>query len=127
MGKKRNKFKIPETFDLGFRTINVWYDPKLIDNDDSPLGTNALGTGDIYLQPPIKDKIDNDEVCRTFCHELIHGILYSMGEAELCVNERHVDGFATYLMQFMISKNGDLLKAWKDDLKKEKKEKKDGS
>ena len=116
---KHNKFEIPTTFNLGFRNIDVWYDPQQIYGKTAPVGLNNLGTGDIYLQTPVKDKLDEETIYQTFFHELCHGILYSMGEQELTHNERFVDGFAHLLTQFELTKKGDLLKTWKNDLEKE--------
>jgi len=115
---KRNKFIIPTNFELGFRQVRVWYDEKQIYGKTSPVGVNSLGTGDIYMQTPVKDKVDELAVDQAFCHELVHGILYSMGEAELVHNERFVDGFAHLLLQYELSKEGNLLKVWKNDVTK---------
>jgi hypothetical protein len=46
------------------------------------------------------NNINEDLVEQTFCHELVHAILYSMGENELCHNERFVQKFSLLLHQF---------------------------
>jgi predicted SprT family Zn-dependent metalloprotease len=112
---KKNDFVIPTTFECGFRTNNVWYDPQQIYSDRSPVGLNNLGTGDVYMQSPVVDKVDEQAIYEAFNHELVHSILYSMGEGELCHSERFVDGFAHLLTQFELTKKGDLLDRWKSD------------
>ena len=123
---KRKRFIIPTNFELGFRKYQVWYDNKQIYRKAAAVGTLSLGTGDMYLQTPVKDGVDDLAVKQAFLHELVHGILYSMGESELCHDERFVDGFAHLLLQFHLTWEGDLLKVWKNDLKEEKKKNDNG-
>ena len=118
---KKNDFIIPTSFECGFRTNQVWYDSNQIYSDTSPVGLNNLGTGDIYMQTPVKDKIDEQAILEAFVHELVHSILYSMGRSELTHDEIFVDGFAHLLTQFMLTKKGDLLKIWQKDLAKKTK------
>lgn len=115
---KKNTFIIPTSFECGFRTNQVWYDEEQIYSSTSPVGLNNLGTGNIYMQAPVKDKIDDQAIFEAFNHELVHSILYSMGEADLCHNERFVDGFAHLLTQFELTKKGNLLQIWQNDLAK---------
>lgn len=49
---------------------------------------------------------------------MVHGILYAMGEAEMCHNERFVDAFAYLLLQYELTKEGNLLKIWRNDVTK---------
>ena len=115
---KRNKFKIPTNFDLGFRNVQVWYDTEQIYRKAATVGTLSLSTGNMYLQTPVKDKVDELAINQAFFRELVHAILHSMGEAELCHNERFVDGFAHLLLQYELTKEGNLLKIWKNDITK---------
>ena len=118
---KRNKFRIPTNYDMGFRKVQDYYDSEQIYGKAATVGTLSLGTGEMYLQTPVKDRVDELAIKQAFFHELVHDVLYSMGEAELCHNERFVDGFAHLLLQYELSKEGDLLKIWKSDVKAEKK------
>ena len=115
------KFAIPTSFCLGSREYQVWYDPEQINRKDSTVGTMSLGTGQIFMQTPIKDKLDELAINQAFFHELVHGILYSMGESELVHNERFVDGMAHMLIQYELTKEGNLLKIWKDEKRAAKK------
>ena len=117
---KQKKFSIPTNFSLGFRKYQVWYDSEQIHRKSAAVGTMSLGTGDMYLQTPLKDKLDELAIKQAFFHELVHGILYSMGEFELVHDERFVDAMAHLLLQYELTKEGDLLKIWKNDAKKER-------
>ena len=50
----------------------------------------------------------DDTVEHTFYHELVHAILFNMGEMKLYSNERFVDAFGGMLQQYMSTKNEDL-------------------
>ena len=121
---KQKKFTIPTNFSLGFRKYQVWYDNEQIHGEEKTVGTVSLGTGDMYLQTPVKDQLDELAINQAFFHELVHGILYSMGESELVHNERFVDAMAHMLLQYELTKEGNLLKIWKNDIKVEKETKK---
>lgn len=53
----------------------------------------------------IKDTPDIDPLLKeqTFCHELTHAILIAMGKPGDEHNEEFIDGFATFLHQFLKS------------------------
>ena len=74
---KRNKFTIPTNFDLGFRNIKVWYDVEQIYRKAAAVGTLSLGTGDMYLQTPVKDKVDELAINQAFLHAFLLLIYYS--------------------------------------------------
>lgn len=59
------------------------------------LGTCAAHKAKIYLEK----SLDRGVKEQTFCHELIHAILFSMGITEH--DEKFVDGFATFLHQYL--------------------------
>ena len=121
---KKNEFVIPTSFECGFRTNQVYYDDQLIYSEKAPsVGSNSLGMGNIYMQVPVENQLDEQAIQQAFVHELTHSILFGMGEETLCHDERFVDGFANLLFQFMLTKKGDLLEEWKKDLEKEKKKK----
>lgn len=122
--KKYNEFKIPTTFDCGFRKVQVYYDENQIYGKSKAMGLNALGIGEIFLQTPVKDNIDDKAVLHCFYHELTHSILHSMGQVDLCSDEVFVDSFAHLFTQFMLSQKGDLLGVWEKAVAKKKAKKK---
>ena len=80
--------KIPDNITIGGQVIEV----KLIDHlDNGYLGQISLGESEIV--------IDQESINTTFIHEVIHGILDTMGETELSSNEKFVNTFAGYLYQ----------------------------
>lgn len=118
---KKNNLLIPTTFESGGFTIEVYYDPKMIYKEKADIGLNCLGSQEIYVQPPVKDRI-SEEVCQqAFLHELVHQLTWQMGRSDLCHDEVFVDGFAHGLFQFMKTAKGDLLSTWQNDLEKEAK------
>lgn len=83
--------KIPKKYKLGGVTWSVIFTHELF---------NAMGccnneTGVLTIK-----NMDNPSITeQTFCHELIHSILYSMGRTEH--NEEFVDTFAVFLHQYL--------------------------
>lgn len=70
--------------------------------------TDALGLAvhtaqKIILQKPNKAFTKESQI-QTFCHELTHTILDTMGEIGLSHNERFVEGFSQLLYQFLKTK-----------------------
>jgi hypothetical protein len=96
--------KIPKSFKLAGQTIDVEMSSSLTRTDDVD--------GQYY---PMVNKIviqDNKDGCprtkdqlgHTFCHELTHAILNTMGEKKLFEDERFVDLFAHFLYQSIKTK-----------------------
>ena len=84
---------IPQEFQLGGITWKVEAAPLLpahFGECDSAKATVRL---DPTLEPQIREQ--------TFCHELVHAILYGMGHPTKAHKEVFVDGFATMLHQFL--------------------------
>lgn len=82
--------KIPASFVLGGVT---WRVEKL------PL-TDAIGLC-LYDKATIRleESLPLDVMDQTYCHELIHSIMYAMGMRDH--DEKFVDGFATFLHQYL--------------------------
>lgn len=93
---------IPISYQLGGTTFNV----KHVDNE---LQSNVVGyfnqcDSKIILGNLFKGKIvSSDYKEMTFCHELVHSILLTMGKSELSDNEEFVEGFANLLHQYFKS------------------------
>jgi len=85
--------KIPKTFELAGRKWKVKLDSRI-----KEFGLNGRcyrDTATILLDP----KLDEDAMNLTFCHELIHAIMYTRGLMDY--NEQDVDGTGRLLHQFM--------------------------
>lgn len=96
--------KIPKQFQLAGQTIDVV--------PVSGLVTSTMHLGECEYQLN-RIKLHLGDIPRThmeqnFCHELVHYILYMMGEDEANSSEKFVDNFAHYLHQFMNSQKGDI-------------------
>lgn len=83
--------RIPRLFTLGGTTWQV-----VQIKDLAELGRCQRDIHTIQLKQNIPKAIKE----QTFCHELVHAIKYTLGEAE-DHDEQKVDVFATFLHQFM--------------------------
>ena len=87
---------IPSKIRIGGQDISVVSKERL---DDNSLGTICMAEG--ILQ--IADNFNNSTQCQsskinTFIHEVVHGVLDTMGECELSKNEKFVCTFASLLV-----------------------------
>jgi len=71
--------KIPKRFKLFGQTIEVGFDPDLIDERDW-CGSSSHRRNLIKLAPPsITHPRSNAQIEATFCHEFVHQIFYAAG------------------------------------------------
>jgi hypothetical protein len=85
--------KIPKSFQLaGFKWL-VKHQPSL-----NNLGECHSSKGLIFL----RDEQTESAKQQAFCHELVHAILFSMGDSGPH-DEKFVDGFAYLLHQYMVT------------------------
>ena len=87
---------IPDKIRIGGQEIRVVNEERL---DDNKLGTICVAEGVLR----IADNFNNLKQCEsskinTFVHEIIHGILDTMGESELSGNEKFVCTFSSLLI-----------------------------
>lgn len=87
---------IPSKIRIGGQDISVVNKERL---DDNNLGNICVAEG--VLQ--IADNFDNRKQCEaskinTFIHEVVHGVLDTMGESELSKNEKFVCTFSSLLV-----------------------------
>lgn len=87
---------IPSKIRIGGQDISVVNEERL---DDNELGTICLAKGVIN----IADNFNNSKQCEsskinTFIHEVVHGVLDTMGEFELSKNEKFVCTFSSFLV-----------------------------
>ena len=87
---------IPNKIRIGGQDVSVVNNERL---DDNKLGTICIAEG--ILQ--IADNFSNIKQCEsskfnTFIHEVVHGVLDTMGESELSSNEKFVSTFSSLLV-----------------------------
>ena len=84
--------KIPSTFQLAAITWKVEQFDKLL----NAYGACYLQDNTIHLLKTLQPA----QKAQTFCHELVHAILFSMGK-QMPHDEEYVDAFAHYLHQYL--------------------------
>ena len=87
---------IPNKIRIGGQDIDIIKEERL---DNNKLGTICIAEGVLR----IADKFSNFQQCEsskinTFIHEIVHGILDTMGEFELSENEKFVCTFSSLLI-----------------------------
>ena len=87
---------IPDKIRIGGQDIRIIKEERL---DDNKLGTICIAEGVLR----IADNFSNLQQCEsskinTFIHEIVHGILDTMGEYKLSGNEKFVSTFASLLI-----------------------------
>lgn len=87
---------IPDIIRIGGQDINVINEERL---DNNQLGTICIAEGVLK----IANNFNNCQQCEsskfaTFIHEVVHGILDTMGESELSGNEKFVCAFSSLLI-----------------------------
>jgi len=91
--------RIPKSFQLGGLTINVQFQ-ETISEKGLMLGVAEYVAQRIRLDPTFTHK---QTVEQAYLHELVHWILFVMGESELRDNEKFVDIFAHFLYQATVT------------------------
>ena len=87
---------IPSKIRIGGQDISVVNEDRL---DGNELGTICLAMGVLN----IADNFNNSKQCEsskinTFIHEVVHGVLDTMGEFDLSKNEKFVCTFSSFLV-----------------------------
>ena len=87
---------LPNKIRIGGQDVSVVNNERL---DDNKLGTICVAEGVLR----IADNFNNSKQCEsskinTFIHEVVHGVLDTMGEFELSKNEKFVCTFASLLV-----------------------------
>ena len=87
---------IPNKIRIGGQDINVWIKDHLA---DEKLGTICLASGELNIAEKFHEynQSESSQV-NTFIHEVVHGVLYTMGENKLAYNEKFVTIFASLLV-----------------------------
>lgn len=87
---------IPNKIRIGGQDVSIVNEERL---DGNELGTICLAEGVLK----IADNFNNSKQCEsskinTFIHEVVHGVLDTMGEFELSKNEKFVCTFSSFLV-----------------------------
>lgn len=86
---------------LGGRTVRVVIDPDLALREQVQ-GQSCYNECVIKLMP-VSPAYTAEAQAQTFAHELVHWLLHSAAEGELCGNEQLVDVLGTFLHQAMVT------------------------
>ena len=87
---------IPKKIRIGGQDISV-VNKERLDNDI--LGEICLAEGVLYIADTFRNiKQSESSQINTFIHEIVHGILDTMGESKLSKSERFVCTFASLLV-----------------------------
>ena len=112
---------IPDKIRIGGQEISVVKEERL---DDNKLGTICVAEGVLR----IADNFNNLKQCEsskisTFIHEIVHGILDTMGESELSGNEKFVCTFSSLLIdsieEIVKANKKDKIKSIEDDTERQ--------
>ena len=88
--------KIPSKIRIGGQDIVIEMPEHLPDNK---LGDICVAGGEIRIAKKFSDNEQSEtSKTNTFMHEVVHGVLDTMGEFELSENERFVSSFASLLV-----------------------------
>jgi hypothetical protein len=85
--------KLPKTFTLG----GIEWAVKQLPHIPNAYGATHQGEAAVAILETLKRDVKE----QTFCHELVHAILFSMGKTVDQHDEVFVDGFATFLHQYL--------------------------
>ena len=88
--------KIPNKIRIGGQDIVIEMPEHLPDNK---LGDICVAGGKIRIAKKFSDSEQSEtSITNTFIHEVVHGVLVTMGETELNENERFVCTFASLVV-----------------------------
>ena len=88
--------KIPNKIRIGGQDINISIKEHLV---DEKLGTMCLASGELEIAEKFYDsKQCESSKINTFIHEVVHGVLNTMGENKLSSDEKFVTTFSSLLV-----------------------------
>ena len=103
-------FKIPKSFELMNDTINIKYSDKLTSEEDSN-GRAYYRKKLIELQKISEtNNLNEDNLIKTYLHELLHMILWKLEEDKLRTDEKLINKMAWLLAQHFKSAKYNLFK-----------------
>ena len=88
--------KIPSKIRIGGQDIEVCVVERI---EDEKLGQICLAEGKLLIADNFSTRKQSDtSKANTFVHEVVHGILDTMGETELSGNEKFVSTFSSFMV-----------------------------
>lgn len=110
IGIKKNVVVIPDNFDQHGTTYTVLYNKTMV-LEDGFVGTAHERLKTIHIQMPIEGyEMNREYILTTYYHELIHVILNEAGYNELSKDEQLVDQLGRGLLEYELTKRGNLEK-----------------
>ena len=108
--------KIPNKIRIGGQDINISIKEHLV---DEKLGTICLASGELNIAEKFHEynQSESSQV-NTFIHEVVHGVLNTMGENKLSSDEKFVSTFASLLVDVI----EEIVKANKEECTNDKSE-----
>ena len=101
--------KIPNKIRIGGQDIDVLIKDHLT---DEKLGSICLASGEMEIAEKFYDsKQSESSKVNTFIHEVVHGVLNTMGENKLSSDEKFVTTFASLLVDVI----GEIVKVNKEE------------
>lgn len=105
---------IPNKIRIGGQDISVVNEERL---DDDILGKICLAEGILHIADNFSNRKQSESSkINTFIHEVVHGVLDTMGEFELSKNEKFVCAFASLLVDtiedIVNANNGHSINVW---------------
>lgn len=88
--------KIPSKIRIGGQDIDVCIVDRI---EDEKLGQMCVAEGKLLIADNFSTRKQSDtSKVNTFVHEVVHGVLDTMGETELSGNEKFVSTFASFMV-----------------------------
>ena len=108
--------KIPNKIRIGGQDINISIKDRLVDDK---LGTICLASGELNIAEKFHEynQSESSQV-NTFIHEVVHGVLDTMGENKLSSDEKFVSTFSSLLVDVI----EEIVKANKEECANDKSE-----
>lgn len=88
--------KIPSKIRIGGQDVEI----RIVDHiDEEKLGQICMAEGKLLIADNFSTRKQSESSkANTFIHEVVHGILDTMGENELSGNEKYVSTFSSFMV-----------------------------
>ena len=88
--------KIPSKIRIGGQDVEI----RIVDHiEDEKLGQICMAEGKLLIADNFSTRKQSESSkANTFIHEVVHGILDTMGENELSGNEKYVSTFSSFMV-----------------------------
>lgn len=91
--------KIPSKIRIGGQDVEI----RIVDHiEDEKLGQICMAEGKLLIADNFSTRKQSESSkANTFIHEVVHGILDTMGENELSGNEKYVSTFSSFMVDII--------------------------